>query len=1016
MTFLKGIISTVLLFAALLISGCGGGGGGGGTTTVTDCTGATVSNLSITDKSPANNATNVSVNTKITATFNTCIDMSTINTSSFMLTSNGFALPGSYAFDGTSYTVSFTPSSPLDYNGVYIVLISDTVKGTKGESFAGASWGLFTRAAPDITPPVTTPSVAAGTYNTAQSVVLTCDDGANSTGCAATYYTIDGSTPTTSSTVYNGAINIASSTLLKYFSVDVDNNSEAIKTTDYVIDSTPPTITGNTPSATGVPLTSTISVSFDEPILESTLISNNFSIDNGVTGTITFDTTNNTATLTPGERLECNTLHTVSVTTGITDLAGNALASALNWNFTTGTDCAEPVTSVSAQGGVYTSSQSVTLSCTDTGGSGCARMVYTTDNTIPSFSPQNGTIVTGDISGLITINTGETNLRYFSEDNNGNREITRNQDYSISTTGFTFITSTSGLLRGVGQIPDKFISTKIEQRTNSFFTDSSNGRSYRGTEWGLYYSDGGVNWHEAKQAISSASYSNGINDIFAKGSKVYAATKAGLFISLDGGASYEQKYPVPVSGSVSTEWIYKVYATGNRVYFSSSSGIGVSTDKGNTFTTHLVAKPAGVDYVYDFAVDGDTIYAATKAGFAKSTDNGNTFTVKTSIDGLAGDIANSIALDNGILYIGTNGGLSISADGGATFSNKTTADGLYSNAVNDMHIVGSNIYLATGQGISISTNSGASFTGNKLIPWDSLGTTAEAISVFGSRILVGGYPSYFETSDDGLNWQQNHIPNSSAYMVDLVAGADGTIYFTEGEYIIKSDDYGQTFTAQNKGELLERFGAITQLYMDGNTLYAAIDGIARTTDAGSTYSIMTEVDNGLGGATTDGVYASGTTIYALSSSGSLAKSTDSGVNFSFLNTGLGSNGFAMSGSNIYIGSSSGLNVSSDSGATFTLRTTADGLPSNSISDVKIDALGNIYVYIPNNGVSISTDNGATFSALTPNGYKISSCGGTLFIPTTGDSLYISTDSGVTLSERTATHGLTTTLGQGCYVP
>lgn len=1020
---IKNNLLSSLLLLVLALTGCGGGGGGGGETTATSCSSPAVSSLSITGVVPANNATDVSVNTKITATFNACVDISTVDSSSFIITNGGAPLSGSYSFDGASYTLSFTPSSVLSYNGTYLVLVNDTVKGANGELFSGATWGFYTRNAPDVTPPVTTPSVPEGSYNTVQLVELICNDDVGGTGCETTYFTTNGSTPTTASNVYTGAINISTTTQLKFFSVDFDNNSETVNTVNYIVDTVPPTVTSYEPSTIDIPVTSTITVGFDEPILESTLTNNNFSVDNGVTGLITFNAVNNTATLTPSERLECNTLHTATLNTGVTDLAGNALASPVSWSFTTDTDCIEPITSADVQGGIYTTAQSVTLSCTDAGGSNCARMVYTTDGSIPNFSPQNGTIVTGSTSSPITISLGDSVLRYYSEDNAGNREVIRNQDYSISDSGFTFVTSTTGILRGIGQVPDSFKTKAPPRNTKSFYSDSMNGRSYRGTETGVFYSDdNAVTWHRA--LLEAGTKSNLVtNGLVTNGSKIYAATTKGLYVSIDGGATYQQRFPAIKSGSVTTEWLYNVYVNGASVYISSSIGLGISTDKGNTFTMLTVANGLGSNYVYDFAVDGNTIYAATKAGLSISTDGGNTFINKTTVDGLANDIVKAIVLDNGILYVGTSGGLSISSDGGATFTNRTSAaDGLYSNLVKDIHIDGSNVYLATGIGVSISTNSGASFSASRPATWYSLGTDTFAITAFGSRVLVGAYPSYFETSNSGAFWEPKGLPSTSSFMREVVEAPDGTIYFSFGDSsgfdaLVISYDKGETFTVRNVGEIIGSSSSIDQLYLDGNTLYIATTGIAKTSDGGNTFSVMTKTDNGLSEYSVDGVYANGSTIYAITGSGHLNKSTDSGATFSLVGTGLGNNGLRVDGSNIYIGnSSSGLNVSYDSGATFTSRTTADGLPSNSVYGNAIDAAGNVYVYTLNNGVAKSTDNATTFSTLLSDGYRVNSCGGSLFVPTGDDRLYISTDSGVTFAERTSVNGLGSSMRGGCYVP
>ncbi|MEM7583849.1 MAG: chitobiase/beta-hexosaminidase C-terminal domain-containing protein [Acidobacteriota bacterium] len=85
----------------------------------------------------------------------------------------------------------------------------------------------------DTAPPFTLASLPGGTYNDSLSVELTCSD--DLSGCAATYYTLDGSTPTTASPLYGGALAIDDSTTLKFFSVDSENNVEAVTEENYVV-------------------------------------------------------------------------------------------------------------------------------------------------------------------------------------------------------------------------------------------------------------------------------------------------------------------------------------------------------------------------------------------------------------------------------------------------------------------------------------------------------------------------------------------------------------------------------------------------------------------------------------------------------------------------------------------------------------------------------------------------------------------------------------------------------------
>ncbi|WP_174257060.1 chitobiase/beta-hexosaminidase C-terminal domain-containing protein [Myxococcus xanthus] len=104
---------------------------------------------------------------------------------------------------------------------------------------------LYSReaSAEDRVPPTTTATPAGGAYRSAQSVVLACTDNAEGSGCAATYYTLDGSAPTTSSLRYAAAISIASSATLRFFSVDLAGNAEPAKSEQYTLDTVAPVTT-----------------------------------------------------------------------------------------------------------------------------------------------------------------------------------------------------------------------------------------------------------------------------------------------------------------------------------------------------------------------------------------------------------------------------------------------------------------------------------------------------------------------------------------------------------------------------------------------------------------------------------------------------------------------------------------------------------------------------------------------------------------------------------------------------
>jgi Chitobiase/beta-hexosaminidase C-terminal domain len=125
-----------------------------------------------------------------------------------------------------------------------------------GSDQVGNSATVSTIVKVDTTAPVTTDNTAAigGAWkNTTQTVTLSPND-ANGSGVAATYYTTDGSTPTTSSTQGTSiSLSTTGQYTIQYFSVDNAGNLEPVETAATVIrvDKTVPTNSLSLGSASG---------------------------------------------------------------------------------------------------------------------------------------------------------------------------------------------------------------------------------------------------------------------------------------------------------------------------------------------------------------------------------------------------------------------------------------------------------------------------------------------------------------------------------------------------------------------------------------------------------------------------------------------------------------------------------------------------------------------------------------------------------------------------------------------
>ena len=118
-------------------------------------------------------------------------------------------------------------------------------------------------------------------------------------------------------------------------------------TTGITPDTTPPAVAGMTPTsgATDVPVSTTVTATFSEPLDATTVSSGTFELrDSGnalVTTTVSYSPGTSTATLTPSTPLAAATTYTATVRGGATDprikdLAGNALAQNEVWTFSTG--------------------------------------------------------------------------------------------------------------------------------------------------------------------------------------------------------------------------------------------------------------------------------------------------------------------------------------------------------------------------------------------------------------------------------------------------------------------------------------------------------------------------------------------------------------------------------------------------------------------------------------------------------------------------------------------------------
>jgi O-glycosyl hydrolase len=113
-----------------------------------------------------------------------------------------------------------------------------------------------------------------------------------------------------------------------------------------------------------------VTATFSEAMNASTITGSTFTLtpQGGLTvaGTVTYNSTSLTATLTPGAALTNNTVYTGTLTTGVQSSSGTALAANYTWSFTTATATvtAPSVTAVTPVSGSTTAAINTTLTAT----------------------------------------------------------------------------------------------------------------------------------------------------------------------------------------------------------------------------------------------------------------------------------------------------------------------------------------------------------------------------------------------------------------------------------------------------------------------------------------------------------------------------------------------------------------------------------------------------------------------------------------------------------------------------
>ncbi len=304
---------------------------------------------------PVDEAIGVQLNKVISVTFNEEMNPSTITDESFSLRvvnpSDGLEseVSGALTYDAASNTMSFLPDTPLAPNTTYTGKVEPIVKDFMGNALQTPYvWTFTTGSSPTVT--ATNPTNLSTGITLNKAITGKFSTKMDPLTINASSFTIKAGT-----TPIEGVISYSDSTATFIPSVDLlpettytgtisiealntDGIPLAVEYTWTFNTGASPTILSTDPTdkAPDVTLNKVINVVFSEAMDPATISGSTFTVkqgDTAITGTVTYAGT--TATFTPNTALSPNLVYTGTITTGVKNLAGLALASNYVWTFTT---------------------------------------------------------------------------------------------------------------------------------------------------------------------------------------------------------------------------------------------------------------------------------------------------------------------------------------------------------------------------------------------------------------------------------------------------------------------------------------------------------------------------------------------------------------------------------------------------------------------------------------------------------------------------------------------------------
>ena len=317
----------------------------------------------LTSNTPADGATDVAIDSVLTAVFDEALAAATVNGASFTLIGEtSGAVAGSVSYDPVGFVATFTPSGDLDNDDIYTATLSNTIRDLSGNAYIGSSWTFTTVALPpDLTSPsliATSPIDGDTDVSLTTSVEATFDEALDATTLTNASFSLVGAT----SGAVSGTVGYNAGSFTATFTPDLELDSGETYTATLGAGITD--VAGN-PFAGGswsfttltnvsslgimsrspdideidVSVTTTVEVVFNGDADGTTIDTTSFvlqdELDNPVAGMVGYNAPSQQATFAPDRCLDAATGYSVTLTTGILDDLGDPFAGD-TWDFDTG--------------------------------------------------------------------------------------------------------------------------------------------------------------------------------------------------------------------------------------------------------------------------------------------------------------------------------------------------------------------------------------------------------------------------------------------------------------------------------------------------------------------------------------------------------------------------------------------------------------------------------------------------------------------------------------------------------